>query len=453
VRTRLAVILFVPSLLLLVLLGMAYAVSAARSEQQQVYVDRLGDASYLGVVARQSLRADDPALIRGDLQRYQEVYGVEAAIVDSSGRTWATNGLAVEDVEARFAALSGRRAELDPAVLPWEVDRIVIAEPIFEGGDLAGAVITVSDVDHVSHGIWRNWALIIGLAVVLSAGALLIANRTASWVLRPVRRVERAMSEIGDGQLAARIPESVGPPELRAVTARFNEMAERVEHLVRKQREFVHNASHELRNPLTALSLRVEELELTAPREHVTEVAAVRAEAQRLRHILDALLMLAEDAAEEVDPDPVDVTALVGERVESWRHLAPHRTLELSLPDGELLAVASTTAVECALDAVIDNALKFSPGDRPVEVAVAADGASVAITVRDHGAGLAPEQLASATERFWRGPGHRTVQGSGLGLAIAAELLRSRGGDVRLDLPEGGGLRVRLDVHRVQEDT
>ncbi len=446
-RTRLSIFLFLPSLALLLLLGLAYVASAARSDQQEIYVDRLRDASYLTIVARQSLLADDPELVAADLRRYQEVYGIEAAVLDSSGRPWASNGLAVDDVEARYAALSGRRGELDPTALPWQVDRIVIAEPVYEGGDLVGAVVTASDVDYLSRGIWRNWGLIALFAVALVAGAVLIANRTAAWVLRPVGRVDQAMARIGHGQLEARIPDSVGPPELREVTSRFNQMAQRVEHLVRKQREFVHNASHELRNPLTALTLRVEELELALPREHAQDVAAVRAETVRLRHILDALLLLADDAAIAADAEPVDLVDLVTERVEAWRHLAPERELRLlASPSRPARAVVNTTAVECALDAVVDNALKFSPDDEPIEVTVTVRNGTIEIGVRDHGPGIPPDQLGSATERFWRSPGHTTVRGSGLGLAIASELLAPCGGAVGLELPDGGGLRVRLTV-------
>lgn len=446
-RRRLAVFLFMPSLALLLLLGVAYVASAARSEQQEVYVDRLRDASYLTIVARQSLVADDPELVAGDLERYREVYGINAAVLDSTGTIWATNGLDIESVDARSAALSGQRGELDPSAVPWQVDRIVIAEPVYEGGDLVGAVVTTSDVDYLSRDIWRNWGLIALFALVLIAGAVLIANRTASWVLRPVRRVDRAMARIGRGHLEARIPESVGPPELREVTFRFNQMAERVEHLVRKQREFVHNASHELRNPLTALTLRVEELELTLPPDQAPEVTAVRAETVRLRHILDALLLLADDASISADAESADIFGLVTARVTSWRHLAPDRSIELAAPPATpARAVVNTTAVECALDAVVDNALKFSPDDSPVEVAVSVADGTVEVVVRDHGPGIPPDELASATERFWRSPGHSTVRGSGLGLSIASELLQPAGGGVALDLPEDGGLRVRLTI-------
>jgi signal transduction histidine kinase len=447
-RRRLALILFVPSVLVLLLLGMALVHTIARANQQEVFLDRLGDSSYLVLMARRSLIADDPSLVAGDLERYREVYGIGAAVVDQAGETWSTNGLEVQEVDERLVALAGRRSELRATLLPWDVDQIVVAEPVFDGGDLVGAVVTTSDAGHLSRSIWLTWGMLAagGLAIVLLA--IVIANRTAGWVLRPVEAVDRAMGEIGHGRLEARIPPSTGPPELRQVIARFNEMAGRVEHLMRRQQEFVSNASHELRNPLNALMLRVEDLALSAPNVSATEVAHVRAEAVRMAHILDALLLLADDANLGYGAEALDLAELVTRRVESWRMLAVEQQVELTMPADDTWAVANEIVVECAFDAVMDNAVKFSPVGGRLEVEVTTPGDLVEITVRDHGPGVPPQELALLTDRFWRSPGHSTVKGSGLGLAIASELLATGGGALRLDLPDAGGFRVRLQVPR-----
>lgn len=450
-RTRLAVILYVPLLLVLTVVGAAYAVSVARADQQAVYLDRLADTSYLAITARQSLAADDPAIVSGDLERYRQVYGIDAAVLDQAGTTWATNGLDVAQVDERVAALAGRRSELRTGLLPWTVQRVVVAEPVFDGGDLVGAVVTVSDSQDLSRGVWLSWGVLVAAGLVLCLLAVVVAHRIAGWVLRPVGAVDAAMAQIGAGRLDARIPPATGPPELRAVVARFNEMAARVEHLMHRQQDFVHNASHELRNPLNALMLRIEDLSLTVPPEHADEVAHVRAEAARMRSILDALLLLADDVDQGSGVRPVDVADLVARRVDSWRMLAPDHPLVLGSPDAPRWARADRTALECAVDAVIDNAVKFAPPGEPIEVSVSgpparrADGV-VEVVVRDHGPGVPPGQLALLTERFWRGPEHSAVRGSGLGLAIASELLATGDGEVRLELPDDGGLRVRLRV-------
>lgn len=455
-RRRLAVILFVPSVLVLLLLGMALASSVARANQQELFLDRLGDASYLVITARQSLLSDDPTIVSGDLERYREVYGIGAAVVDQAGVTWATNGLEVQEVDERLVALAGRRSEVRETLLPWDVDRVVVAEPVFDGGDIVGAVVTASDAGSLSRGIWLTWGMLAAAGLVIVLLAIAVAHRTAGWVLRPVEAVDRAMGEIGHGRLEARIPPSAGPPELRRVIARFNDMAGRVEHLMRRQQEFVSNASHELRNPLNALILRVEDLALSAPPEHATEVAHVRAEAVRMAHILDALLLLADDAKLGRGAEALDVAEVVRRRVESWRLLAVDQRVELTAPDDDTWVVANQIVLECAFDAVMDNAVKFSPRGGRLDVEVTAadhDGSGfVEVAVRDHGPGVPPEEVAHLTERFWRSPGHSTVKGSGLGLAIASELLATGGGGLRIDLPDDGGFRVRLVLPRGEDE-
>ncbi|MCA5894660.1 HAMP domain-containing histidine kinase [Isoptericola sp. NEAU-Y5] len=453
-RTRLAVILFVPLLIVLAVVGTAYAVSVARADQQSVYLDRLADTGYLVITARQSLLADNPEIVEGDLDRYRDVYGIDAAVLDQSGGTWASNGLEATEVEQRTAALAGRRSELEPGLLPWTVGRVVVAEPVFDGGDLVGAVVTVSHAGDLTRGVWLSWAMLLAGAALVCLLAAGLAHRTAGWVMRPVAAVDRAMAQIGSGRLDARIPSSTGPPELRAVVTRFNEMAARVEYLMRRQQEFVSNASHELRNPLNALMLRIEDLAMTTPPEHATEVAHVRAEAVRMKQILDALLLLADDADRGGEVHPLDVGELVVRRVDSWRGLAPERTILLDAPSAPLWGTAGITALECAFDAVLDNALKYGPPDAPLEVSVGSrDGGpdsqgTIEVTVRDHGPGVPPAELTLLTERFWRSPGHSSIAGSGLGLAIAAEILATGGGQVALTLPDDGGLRVALRVPR-----
>ncbi|GAA1979083.1 HAMP domain-containing sensor histidine kinase [Isoptericola halotolerans] len=449
-RGRLAAIVYVPLVLVIVVLGAVSAGSITRAHQQEVLLERLRDVTYLVLPARQAVLADDPSLVAGDLQRYREVYGIGAAVVDQAGSTLVAEGLDVEDYDERHAALAGRRAEMREAFWPWDAQRIVVAEPLFDGGDVVGALVTSSDAAGVQRAIWTSWALLGTGGVVIALLALVLADRTAGWLLRPVRAVDQAMEKMGGGRLDERIPPSTGPPELRQVVSRFNEMAEQVEHLMRRQQEFVANASHELRNPLNALMLRIESLALTVPPEEAEEVAHVRAEAERMAQILDALLLLA-DGGTMGAAQPVDVAEVVARRVEGRRLLDPDREIRLTVPGGEVLGHVTPTALESAFDTVVDNALKFAPASEPVDVAVVRDAGIVEVVVRDRGPGVPADQLERLTERFWRSPGHSSVRGSGLGLAIASELLSAAGGGLRADLPDGGGLRVFLGVPAGQD--
>ncbi|WP_278236097.1 HAMP domain-containing sensor histidine kinase [Isoptericola sp. AK164] len=444
-RARLTALVYVPVALVLVLVGLLYAASVTRAQQQDVFFDRVRDASYLTITARQAILADDPGIVAVDLERYRQVYGIRSAVVDQAGVTLAAAGLEVEDYPQRHTAIAGRPSEMTTSFWPWDVDEVVVAEPVHDGEDVVGALVTVSDTQALERNIWLSWGLLTAGGVAVALLAVLIADRTAGWVLRPVRVVDAAMERMGSGRLDERIPPSTGPPELREVVTRFNEMAERVEQLMRRQQEFVANASHELRNPLNALMLRIEGLALTVPPDQVDEVEHVRAEAERMAQILDALLLLADDAGTG-PAQPVDLVELAERRIEGWRLVERGREVRLTAPDRPVWAGVDPTALGTALDTIVDNALKFSPPEEPLEIVVHDEPGRLEIVVRDHGPGVAPDHLARLTERFWRSPGHSNVRGSGLGLAIASELLSSAGGRLRLELPDDGGLRAHLQV-------
>ena len=451
-RARLVVILTIPGVLLFILLAAAYATSMARSKQQEMFLDRLSDTGYLVITARQSLTADDPAIAAAELERYGDVYGIDAAVLNRAGQTWASNGLDVRMIDERFTALAGRRSALSEWSFPWQFEDLVVAEPVFEGSDLIGAVVTSSDTDRLSRIAWLHWGTLLAAGLVALGLAIVIASRLANWVLRPVRAVDVAMAEMGRGELAARIPESTGPPELRQVIARFNQMAEKVEHLMHKQQEFVSNASHELRNPLNALLLRVEDLALALPDDDAPEIEHVRAEGQRMARILDALLMLARDEHMAAGSEPVEVAALVARRVQGWKSIAKEKDVELRLTGTDQAWVqVDEIVLESAFDAVTDNAVKFSPVSGTVEVSLVESDGMVEIGVRDHGPGLRHDEIGKVTDRFWRSPEHSRIGGSGLGLAIASELLVSCGGELVVSRPGGGGLQVTLRVPRHED--
>ncbi|HRP99249.1 MAG TPA: sensor histidine kinase, partial [Terrimesophilobacter sp.] len=145
----------------------------------------------------------------------------------------------------------------------------------------------------------------------------------------------------------------------------------------------------------------------------------------------------------------VDLTRLTEARVEAWQQVASERGVTLRL-ESELpvLSITDGMAVEGALDAVIDNAVKFTHPGSAVELAVTDTEAGCAIVVRDHGPGVVEEELDRITDRFWRSAGDQNTPGSGLGLAIATDLMTSVGGRLRVSAAEGGGLEVTLALER-----
>ncbi|MBS1905771.1 MAG: HAMP domain-containing histidine kinase [Actinobacteria bacterium] len=451
-RQRLFVVFLVPLAAVLLLLGGAYGWAASRSVQQSFYTQQVGDIGTFVTSARQALLSGSAEVLDGELRRYRELYGTRVIVVDRSGRPWspASGERAVVLDDATTAkvqlALSGRRGDLpEPVLLPWQFAEQSLVEPIFDQGDVIGAVIMSASVDAPRAEIVRQWILLAIVSVIAIGIGLLVVLGLARWVLRPVHRVDEAMEAIERGDMDARIADDTGPPELHRMILLFNRMAGEIERVVSRQQEFALNASHELRNPLSALLLRVESLATGLDRSWDGDVEATREEGRRMTRILDTLLSFARGTEPAPLRDRVDLTGLAERRVAAWTDAAAAKGISLVLRvDGPVLSATDETIAESALDAVIDNAVKYSPAGTRVEVAAARTPDGCELTVRDHGPGLPAEELAHATDRYWRSTRTRATPGSGLGLAIATDLLATVDAGVRVETADGGGLRVVL---------
>lgn len=452
-RRRLVIVFLVPLVAILVALGGAAGWSAARSVQQAFYTQQLGDLGYFVTSARQALRSGSSAVIESEVLRFQEVYGIEVTVFDLGGGVWASGDtrssvLPEQDAERVTLALSGRRAEPPPDALPWAVADAALAEPVFDDGDVIGAVLVAGDVGAPRAAILQQMLLISAIALVLIALGVLLVFRLARWVLSPVEHLDEAMVAIERGEMDARVAEDAGPPELRRMARVFNGMADEIERVMTRQQEFALNASHELRNPLNALLLRVEHLATGLGREWRDDVEETREEGRRMTRILETLLALARGGHGDSTVSAVDLATLAARRLDAWRDVAAQRGIALrSTGESSVMSVTDRTIVESALDAVIDNAVKFSPERTRIEVGADREGCVCRITVRDQGPGLTEEQAAAATDRFWRSAESGDTPGSGLGLAIASDLLATVGGELTVTSPEDGGLLVALLLH------
>ncbi|WP_288873178.1 HAMP domain-containing sensor histidine kinase [uncultured Microbacterium sp.] len=449
-RRRLIVVFLVPLVAILVALGGAAGWSAARSVQQAFYTQQLGDLGYFATSARQALRSGSPAVIDAEVRRFQEVYGIEVTVFDLGGSVWAAGDhdgavLGDEDAERVKLALSGRRAEQPTTDVPWGVADAALAEPVFDDGDVIGAVLVSADAEAPRTAILQQLLLFAAIVLVLTALGVLLVFRLARWVLSPVGRLDEAMVAIERGEMDARVAEDAGPPELRRMAQVFNGMADQIERVMTRQQEFALNASHELRNPLNALLLRVEHLATGLGPEWRDDIEETREEGRRMTRILETLLGLARGGRGDSTISAVDLAALAARRLDAWRDVAAGRGIELrSTGDASVMSSTDRTIVESALDAVIDNAVKYSPDGGWIEIGARRDGGTCRLTVRDRGPGLTDEQAAAATDRFWRSADTGDIPGSGLGLAIATDLLATVGGELAVAAADGGGLVVEL---------
>jgi signal transduction histidine kinase len=449
-RRRLVIVFLVPLVAILLSLGVAAGWGAARSVQQAFYAEQLGDLGYFVTSARQSLRSGSPAVVDAEVSRFREVYGIDVMVFDLAGSVWAAGEqdasvLSEEDAERVRLALSGRRAEPPGSVFPWIVADSALAEPVFDDGDVIGAVLVAGDVAAPRAAILQQLLVLSAIAAALTALGVLLVFRLARWVLSPVRRLDEAMVAIERGEMDTRVAEDTGPPELRRMTRVFNGMADEIERVMTRQQEFALNASHELRNPLNALLLRVEHLATGLGDEWRQDVEETREEGRRMAHILETLLGLARGGRSDSTISAVDLATLASRRADAWRDVAGGRGIVLrQVGDASVMSITDRTIVESALDAVIDNAVKFSPTGTAVDVGAWRDGEVCRITVADQGPGLTEEQAAYAVDRFWRSDDSGGTPGSGLGLAIATDLLATVGAELAVASGDGEGLTVSL---------
>lgn len=451
-RARLLVIVLVVVGLVAFGLGGLLAYTTAQAQQEGFFTRRLTDTVYLASLVQRPLTDAAGADLDALLDRYQQVYGVSVHVVTADGAPFAPSApassapLDATGSERLDAALAGRRSQPPMLQMPWDGRPLVIAEPVLVDGEVRGAVVTVSPTTALHQRELETWALIAGAVLLALALGVLVSLPVVRWILHPVRRLDEGTGRVASAVLAGGAAEPVaddsGPPELRRLSVSFDRMAETVTGALAAQRAFVADASHQLRNPLTALRLRLSNLQGHVDGAAVDDHGAALEEAERLSELLAGLLALArtERTAPLVE---VDVDAAVGDRVEAWRPLAEHTGLRLEL-DGQpgLTVAAPAGAVETVLDAVLDNAVKFSSAGDAITVHTARRNGRVEISVRDTGPGLEADELERATDRFWRSPSQSNVDGSGLGLAIAARTVELSGGSLTLESPEGGGLRV-----------
>ena len=313
---------------------------------------------------------------------------------------------------------------------------LLVAEP---------AAALHAKIDH-----YRNELLIFAatmLALAAGIGYLLAVSLT-----RPLSRIAATVSRLGAGQLGARVDSVRGPAELRDLSSTVNQMAQRTEELLRTQRAFVADASHQLRAPMTALRLRLENLEGAPTTSSEAELAPAIAEVDRLSHVVDGLLELARSDGARPPREVVDVNDAISDRVDSWGALADERGVRLvdttraaQSESAHLTALACPGFLEQVLDNLLANAIDATPTGGSVSLGAERDAGRVVVHVIDTGRGMTSADRTRAFDRFWR-PEGAPQEGTGLGLAIVTQLIRASGGSVRLDQAPGGGVDAVIEL-------
>jgi signal transduction histidine kinase len=448
-RNRLLLVMVGLVALLLAVHDIPLAPYLERVERDRLVTSLERDAFIIAGQSEEALEdgtaADDPS-VSSLIARYSEEEGVRVVIVDAEA-----TGVVGSDDRALAEDFSNRPEIVDALELgepqtgeryseTLGADLFYVAVPVLSGVERVGAVRISAPEGTVSDRVDDRVRGLLFVALISLLMAVFVAWIFARSITRPLSRLRATTDQLAGGDLGARADEDAGPPEIRALAGSFNSMSGRLEQLVERQRAFAGTASHQLRTPLTALRLRLEQLAGEVDDGAAGTVDAALVETDRLHRMIEGLLALSrtEDAA--AGPVAIDLSEVVRDRVVYWEPLADEQgvTVTAVIPDGtSVLAVAG--AAEQIVDNLVDNALEVSPAGAELVVSLVPGERSVELHVIDEGPGLSEDERAHAFERFWRGadapPG-----GSGLGLAIVHQLVAASGGTAELRAAPSGGI-------------
>ncbi|SHI11877.1 sensor histidine kinase [Streptomyces sp. 3214.6] len=316
------------------------------------------------------------------------------------------------------------------------------------------AVRIVYSTSDMTRRLWQIWGFRAALAVLVLAAAAAIGAFAARRITAPLRALNSMASRFSDGDLTARSPVA-GPPETQTLAITLNQAGERLDTLIASQRIFVADASHQLRTPLTALRLSLDNIADGVDDEFVREdVEQATAEVVRMSRLVNGLLVLARAEAKVTAAEPLSLTDIVAERLSVWRPAADERGVTIALRgsgvDDRPSVLASPGHLDQVLDNVLSNALEVSPDGGAITVRAESKGDKVVLSVLDEGPGMSDAEKSRAFDRFWRGQGLTGRSGSGLGLAVVKQLVTDDGGTVTLVDAPGGGLCVRITLRAAQ---
>ena len=319
-------------------------------------------------------------------------------------------------------------------------------------GRVAVLALPLDDVDAAV----RRLLAVEAIAVTAVLAALGVV---AWWVVRlgvrPVQQMTAAARAIAGGDLSHRVPQGAPGTEAGELGGALNAMLSRIEDSFEQRaaaearlRQFVADASHELRTPVTTIRgyaelYRTGGLEASGDLDEA--MRRTEQEAERMGALVDDLLHLARlDQGRPLERAPLDVAAVVRDAAADARATEPEREVVTAAADA-VVVLGDERRLRQIVANLVANALDHAPGAR-IELAATSNGVDAVVEVRDRGPGMSAADAARAFERFYRADASRARQrgGSGLGLAIVEATVRAHGGSVELDTEPGRGTTVRV---------
>lgn len=369
-------------------------------------------------------------------------------LIDKDGKILASSDMSAwKGVEINKDAVEqttvGRGLFLETVSFPGHPHSIRVAYGRMTGDTILQIGVSLQETNRFKS-LLQN-TLLTSVALVIIGGALMgwiMAKRA----LRGVERVTTTARKISGGDLGCRVSVEGFGSEIQELADAFNRMLDRIGTLIATMREMTDNIAHDLRTPITRIRALAEmSIAVHPEHSHDTDSAvAVIAECDTLLHLINTMLDISEAkaGAKSFASEEVDLSSLTSEAANLFAPIAEDKHIHLTCKAApHCLVKGDTSKLQRMVANVLDNALKYTPHDGTVTLAVEKNDRWVEISVTDTGLGIPEEDLPHIFERFSRGDKSRSQGGFGLGLNLALAIARAHGGDIQVTSQPGQGSR------------
>ena len=339
----------------------------------------------------------------------------------------------------------------------------VYARGIRHEGELVGVLVYISQVQEIYESLRDIQMRILFWLVIVAAAVMTVNMFVLRAITRPISELNEGISRMSRGDLSARVNVR-GRNEFAGLAQAFNSMSERLEQLDKSRNQFVSNASHELKTPLSTMKILIESLLYQDPIDPGMAkefLGNVNDEIDRLNHIVSDLLTLVniDSGAMKLKLGELDLAALVQNQVKRLSPLARENGVELECDAGGAMKITGDALkLEQVIYNVIDNAIKYTPRGGEVHCSLSRSGRMAVVKIADTGEGIPADDLPHIFDRFYRvdKARSRATGGTGLGLSIVKQIVLSHGGSITPESTLGKGttftIQLPLAARKVNDD-
>ena len=321
-----------------------------------------------------------------------------------------------------------------------------------------GAVIYISQVQEIYENLHEIQLKIMTWLILVAAAVIVMSMFVIRTITRPVSDLREGIARMSSGDFSARVNVR-GRNEFAELATAFNSMTERIEQLDKSRSQFVSNASHELKTPLSTMKILIESILYQDPfdpgmtKEFLSDV---NTEIDRLNRIVSDLLTLVniDSGGMKLNSADLDVNELILEQVKRLAPLARENGIELDCSAREMMEITGDTVkLQQVFYNVIDNAIKYTPRGGEVHVSLARAGKRAIIRISDTGIGIPADDLPHIFDRFYRvdKARYRATGGTGLGLSIVKQIVQLHGGSILATSEEGHGTTFVIELPLAQK--